>query len=93
MDQPATEAAGPWRSHSEAETEVVGAELSLGLEELLAGPGVKAIEWADRLPHPAPGRSLCGSPGAPRLPDQPPAARSPSCRPDTIAATMRRRME
>lgn len=23
---------------------------SLGLEELLAGPGIKAIEWADRLP-------------------------------------------
>ncbi len=121
----ATEAAGPWQSHSEAETEAVGAELaraaapdgvllllgelgsgktvlvkgmaralgvdrqeiqsptytlihehqgtngrlvhvdlyrlepaeveSLGLEELLAGPGVKAIEWADRLPHPPPG--------------------------------------
>ncbi len=28
---------------------------SLGLEELLAGPGVKAIEWADRLPEPPPG--------------------------------------
>lgn len=26
----------------------------LGLEELLAGPGVKAIEWADRLPAPPP---------------------------------------
>ena len=28
---------------------------SLGLEELLAGPGVKAIEWADRLPEAPPG--------------------------------------
>lgn len=28
---------------------------SLGLEELLAGPGVKAIEWPDRLPFPVPG--------------------------------------
>ncbi len=124
MDEPATAAAGPWRSRNEAETEAVGAELarafapdgvllllgdlgsgktvlvkgmaralgidrqeiqsptytlihehqgtggrlvhvdlyrlepaeveSLGLEELLAGPGVKAIEWADRLPHPPP---------------------------------------
>jgi len=26
----------------------------LGLEELLEGPGVKAIEWADRLPAPPP---------------------------------------
>ncbi len=28
---------------------------SLGLEELLAGPGVKAIEWPDRLPDEPPG--------------------------------------
>ena len=26
-----------------------------GFEELLAGPGVKAIEWAERLPFPLPG--------------------------------------
>ncbi|HEX2641590.1 MAG TPA: tRNA (adenosine(37)-N6)-threonylcarbamoyltransferase complex ATPase subunit type 1 TsaE [Thermoanaerobaculia bacterium] len=31
----------------------------LGLEERLAGPGVKVIEWAERLPFPVPGaRSL-----------------------------------
>ena len=36
--------------------EEVGA---LGLEELLAGPGVKVVEWAERLPFPVPGaRSL-----------------------------------
>lgn len=28
---------------------------SLGLEELLAGPGVKVIEWAERLPFAVPG--------------------------------------
>jgi tRNA threonylcarbamoyladenosine biosynthesis protein TsaE len=28
---------------------------SLGLEELLAGPGVKVVEWAERLPWPVPG--------------------------------------
>lgn len=28
---------------------------SLGLEELLAGPGVKVVEWADRLPESLPG--------------------------------------
>lgn len=28
--------------------------LDLGLEELLAGPGVKVVEWADRLPFPVP---------------------------------------
>lgn len=28
---------------------------ALGLEELLAGPGVKAVEWAERLPFPVPG--------------------------------------
>jgi tRNA threonylcarbamoyladenosine biosynthesis protein TsaE len=27
---------------------------SLGLEELLAGPGVKVVEWAERLPFPVP---------------------------------------
>lgn len=27
---------------------------ALGLEELLAGDGVKAVEWAERLPWPAP---------------------------------------
>lgn len=27
----------------------------LGLEELLAGPGVKVVEWAERLPFPVPG--------------------------------------
>jgi len=31
----------------------------LGLEELLAGPGVKVVEWAERLPFPVAGaRSL-----------------------------------
>jgi tRNA threonylcarbamoyladenosine biosynthesis protein TsaE len=28
---------------------------ALGLEELLAGPGVKAVEWAERLPFEVPG--------------------------------------
>ncbi len=28
---------------------------ALGLEESLAGPGVKVVEWADRLPFPVPG--------------------------------------
>lgn len=28
---------------------------SLGLEELLAGPGVKVVEWAERLPFALPG--------------------------------------
>ncbi|MFQ5525358.1 MAG: tRNA (adenosine(37)-N6)-threonylcarbamoyltransferase complex ATPase subunit type 1 TsaE [Thermoanaerobaculia bacterium] len=28
---------------------------SLGLEETLAGPGVKVVEWADRLPFAVPG--------------------------------------
>lgn len=28
---------------------------SLGLEELLAGSGVKVVEWAERLPWPVPG--------------------------------------
>jgi tRNA threonylcarbamoyladenosine biosynthesis protein TsaE len=33
---------------------------ALGLEELLAGPGVKVVEWAERLPFPVPGaRLLC----------------------------------
>lgn len=27
---------------------------ALGLEELLAGPGVKVVEWAERLPFPVP---------------------------------------
>ena len=26
-----------------------------GFEEMLAGPGVKAVEWAERLPFPVPG--------------------------------------
>lgn len=34
------------------EPEDVGA---LGLEERLAGPGIKVIEWAERLPFPVPG--------------------------------------
>lgn len=29
--------------------------LDLGAEELLAGPGVKVVEWAERLPFPVPG--------------------------------------
>ena len=28
---------------------------SVGLEEILAGPGVVAVEWAERLPWPVPG--------------------------------------
>ncbi len=28
---------------------------ALGLEELLAGPGVKVVEWAERLPFAIPG--------------------------------------
>jgi tRNA threonylcarbamoyladenosine biosynthesis protein TsaE len=28
---------------------------ALGLEELLAGPGVKVLEWAERLPYAVPG--------------------------------------
>ena len=28
---------------------------AIGLEELLAGPGVKVVEWAERLPFPVPG--------------------------------------
>jgi tRNA threonylcarbamoyladenosine biosynthesis protein TsaE len=28
---------------------------ALGLEELLAGPGVKVVEWAERLPFAVPG--------------------------------------
>ena len=41
---------------------------ALGLEELLAGPGVKVVEWAERLPFALPGaRSLrlrrCGEAG------------------------------
>ena len=28
---------------------------ALGLEELLAGPGVKVVEWAERLPYSVPG--------------------------------------
>lgn len=31
---------------------------AMGLEEILAGPGVKAVEWADRLPFPAPRGAL-----------------------------------
>lgn len=29
--------------------------MTLGLEEVLAGPGVKAVEWAERLPFPVAG--------------------------------------
>jgi tRNA threonylcarbamoyladenosine biosynthesis protein TsaE len=32
-----------------------GEAAALGLEELLAGPGVKVVEWAERLPFPVPG--------------------------------------
>lgn len=28
---------------------------ALGLDELLAGPGIKVVEWAERLPFPVPG--------------------------------------
>ena len=31
-----------------------GEAAALGLEELLAGPGVKVVEWAERLPFPVP---------------------------------------
>jgi tRNA threonylcarbamoyladenosine biosynthesis protein TsaE len=30
----------------------------LGLEELLAGPGIKVVEWAERLPFPPPAGAL-----------------------------------
>lgn len=29
--------------------------LDVGLEELLAGPGIKVVEWAERWPYPVPG--------------------------------------
>ncbi|HEV8580866.1 MAG TPA: tRNA (adenosine(37)-N6)-threonylcarbamoyltransferase complex ATPase subunit type 1 TsaE [Thermoanaerobaculia bacterium] len=32
-----------------------GEAAALGLEELLAGPGVKVVEWAERLPFAVPG--------------------------------------
>lgn len=32
-----------------------GQTAALGLEELLAGPGVKVVEWAERLPFEVPG--------------------------------------
>jgi tRNA threonylcarbamoyladenosine biosynthesis protein TsaE len=32
-----------------------GEAAALGMEELLAGPGVKAVEWAERLPFPVAG--------------------------------------
>ena len=32
-----------------------GEAAALGLDELLAGPGVKVVEWAERLPFPVPG--------------------------------------
>jgi tRNA threonylcarbamoyladenosine biosynthesis protein TsaE len=32
-----------------------GETAALGLEELLAGPGVKVVEWAERLPFAVPG--------------------------------------
>jgi tRNA threonylcarbamoyladenosine biosynthesis protein TsaE len=32
-----------------------GETAALGLEELLAGPGVKVVEWAERLPYAVPG--------------------------------------
>jgi tRNA threonylcarbamoyladenosine biosynthesis protein TsaE len=31
---------------------------ALGLEEMLAGPGVKVVEWAERLPFPVPGARI-----------------------------------
>lgn len=31
---------------------------ALGLDELLAGPGVKVVEWAERLPFPVPGAKM-----------------------------------
>ncbi len=42
-----------YRLEPEAEDPV--AWRSLGLDELLAGPGIKAIEWPERLARPWPG--------------------------------------
>ncbi len=44
---------------------------TLGLEEVLAGPGLKVVEWADRLPFPVAGalrlRILVGASGERRI--------------------------
>jgi tRNA threonylcarbamoyladenosine biosynthesis protein TsaE len=52
------------REHEGARGRLVHADLyrldpeevgALGLEEILAGPGVKVVEWAERLPFAMPG--------------------------------------
>lgn len=52
------------REHDGREARLVHADLyrlepgevdAIGLEETLAGPGVKVVEWAERLPFPVPG--------------------------------------
>jgi tRNA threonylcarbamoyladenosine biosynthesis protein TsaE len=53
-----------WREHARGAARLIHVDLyrlepheaaALGVEELLAGPGVKAVEWAERLPFPLPG--------------------------------------
>jgi tRNA threonylcarbamoyladenosine biosynthesis protein TsaE len=41
---------------------------ALGLEELLAGPGVKVIEWAERLPFAVPGARVMRLARTPQTP-------------------------
>ncbi len=50
-----------WREHRAGSARLIHVDLyrlappeaaALGLDELLAAPGVKAVEWADRLPFP-----------------------------------------
>jgi tRNA threonylcarbamoyladenosine biosynthesis protein TsaE len=41
---------------------------ALGLEELLAGPGVKVIEWAERLPFAVPGARVMRLTRTPQIP-------------------------
>ena len=52
------------REHESAENRLFHVDLyrlepeqaaALGLEEMLAGPGVKVVEWAERLEFPVPG--------------------------------------
>ena len=42
---------------------------ALGLEELLAGPGVKVIEWAERLPFAVPGARVMRLARTPQTPE------------------------
>jgi len=42
---------------------------ALGLEELLAGPGVKVVEWAERLPFEVPGARMMRLDRTPQIPE------------------------